>query len=191
MPAWKNSTRSLWLATLLISVSTVSASAWADFKVENVSAVLTHVALEIGGRLDLTLTPKVEEALSKGIPLDVVIDFKLQRQRPWLWDQGVASWKLRRQVRYHALTGRYFVRSDKPASETRESFNSLPEALRQLGALSELRLNVPDDLPAGSYAVDVRASLDIEALPAPLRPVAYTSRAWHLNSGWLRWKVAR
>jgi hypothetical protein len=65
----------------------------------------------------------------------------------------------------------------------------MSEALRRLGSLNELRFVVPNELPVGQYALDVRASLDIEGLPAPLRPVAYTSRAWHLNSGWLRWKV--
>ena len=47
-----------------------------------------------------------------------------------------------------------------------------------------------DAPPEGDYSVEVRASLDIEALPSPLRPVAYTSLAWRLNSGWSTWKLA-
>ena len=44
--------------------------------------------------------------------------------------------------------------------------------------------------PDAVHSVDLRVSLDIEALPTPLRPVAYTSFTWHLNSGWSTWKVA-
>jgi hypothetical protein len=188
MPAWKN-IKFAAAAALFIWASAPVTSARADFKVDTLTPTLTHAALEIGGSFLLALTPKVEEALNKGIPLDIVIDFKLQRQRPILWDQEIAEWILRRQVRYHALTGRYFVTTEMGASESRESFNSMSEALRRLGSLNELRFVVPNELPVGQYALDVRASLDIEGLPAPLRPVAYTSRAWHLNSGWLRWKV--
>ena len=78
-----------------------------------------------------------------------------------------------------------------PGSETRESLLTQQEALKSLGSLNDLRLTLTNVAPADNYSVDVRASLDIEALPTPLRPVAYTSFAWHLNSGWTTWKVAR
>ena len=31
--------------------------------------------------------------------------------------------------------------------------------------------------------------LDVEALPPPLRPIAYTSGAWRLNSDWHKWDI--
>ena len=67
----------------------------------------------------------------------------------------------------------------------------LADALKYLGALNELKLTLPEAPPAGDYSVDLRVGLDIEALPTPLRPVAYTSLSWRLNSGWTTWGVAR
>ena len=152
---------------------------------------MTDQSLVLTGNIDLSLSPQVEEALAKGIPLDVVIEIRLYRYRRFLWDKQVAAWTLHRSIQYHALSGQYLVSADEPGSETRESLLTQQEALKSLGSLNDLKLALADIAPDDNYSIDVRASLDIEALPTPLRPVAYTSFAWHLNSGWTKWKVAR
>ena len=215
------------LLTALLLVMLVN-SARADFKVTAVTPTLDVTSLSLDGSLDLSLTPKVEEALSKGIPIEVIVAMRLYRQRAFLWDENIAEWTLRRQIRYHALSGQYLISdvpgcpneatplSPSPLGETQttpgdaksagagcasdtgesvlsgmhESLTSLTEALKQLGSLSELKLPLAQTLPPEeAYSLELRVNLDIEALPAPLRPVAYTSLAWHLNSGWTTWKV--
>ena len=177
------------VALLLVGASGATR---ADFGVGQIEARLVGGTLELSGTLELTLTPKVEEALGKGIPLDFVIGVRLNRLRPWLWDKRVGEWTLRRRLRFHALSGQYLVHSLDATSETNESHTSLTEALRQLGTLAALRLRLGNPLPAHEdYAVQLRVHLDLEALPAPLQPVAYTSLAWHLNSGWSTWEIAR
>ena len=163
----------------------------ADFKIADVQPKFTEQSLTFAGNLDLGLSPKVEEALAKGIPLEVVIDVRLYHQRRYLWDRKIASWTLRRRIQYHALSGQYLISAGEGETETRESLLTQQEALKQLGSLSDLKLALPESPSAGAYSADIRVSLDIEALPTPLRPVAYTSFAWHLNSGWTSWKVAR
>jgi hypothetical protein len=173
----------LWLLTL---------PAAADFKAVEVQSRLEGKTLVLNGSLDLGLTPKVEEALSKGIPLEIVIDLRLYRQRWVVWSQGLGRWTLRRRIAYHALSGQYLIDSVAPGVEARESHGSMLEALRALGTLNDLRLPLESEPPAdGAYSVELRAGLDIEALPAPLRPLAYTSLDWRLNSGWSTWKLAR
>lgn len=164
----------------------------ADFKVADVQPRFDGSALLLNGTIDLALTTKVEEALSKGIQLDVVIDVRLYRLRWFVWHQGVGSWTLRRRIGYHALSSQYLVSTTESGGDVnKESHSSMPEALKALGALSDLRLALPEGVaPENEYSVEVRASLDIEALPSPLRPVAYTSLAWRLNSGWSTWKLA-
>jgi hypothetical protein len=39
------------------------------------------------------------------------------------------------------------------------------------------------------YEVLIHAELDIEALPSPLRPLAYITPAWRLNSDWYSWSL--
>ena len=191
-------------AALLLLLSLPAA---AEFKVTEVQPRLNGQVLLLNGGIDLGLTPKVEEALSKGIQLDVLIDVRLYRRRFWVWGQNVGSWTLRRTIRYHALSGQYLVSASQTEPESTESFLSTPEALKTLGALNDVKLalaagdssdggnkTAPGAAaglpPEGEYTVEVRASLDIEALPSPLRPVAYTSLAWRLSSGWSIWKLA-
>ena len=229
MPLYK---KLLLFAALTMAIAASPASA--EFKVADVTPKLDAASLSLAGSLELGFTPKVEEALSKGIPIEVIVDMRLYRQRAFLWDENVAEWTLRRQIRYHALSGQYLI-SDVPecpnetaalspapssevqslqgtqkaqvgarsagagcavdtggpgSSEIRESLTSLSEALKQLGSLNELKLPLEQTLPPEeAYSLELRVNLDIEALPAPLRPVAYTSLAWHLNSGWTTWKV--
>jgi Domain of unknown function (DUF4390) len=163
----------------------------ADFKIADIQPKITEQSLTFSGNLDLGLSPKVEEALAKGIPLEVVIDVRLYHKRRYLWDKKIASWTLRRRIQYHALSGQYLISEGEGESETRESLLTQQEALKQLGSLNDLKLVLTETPSEGDYSADIRVSLDIEALPTPLRPVAYTSFAWHLNSGWTSWKVAR
>jgi len=179
------------LAALLLGLAVLGQAA-ADFKVADVQPKFADQSLVLSGNIDLGLSSQVEEALSKGIPLEVVIEVRLYQYRRFLWDKQVATWTLHRSIQYHALSGQYLVSAGDPDSEIRESLLTQQEALKSLGSLNDLRLTLTDVAPADNYySVDVRASLDIEALPTPLRPVAYTSFAWHLNSGWTTWKVAR
>lgn len=187
MPVCAKTSLSAAAALLLL----LSLPAAAEFKVTEVRPRLNGQALLLNGGIDLGLSPKVEEALSKGIQLDVLIDVRLYRRRFWVWSQNVGSWTLRRTIRYHALSGQYLVSAAQTEPEATESFLSTPEALKALGALNDIRLALDAEQPPDDdYTVEVRASLDIEALPSPLRPVAYTSLAWRLNSGWSTWKLA-
>lgn len=176
------------LAALLLSLAL---PAGADFKVAELQPRFEGQTLILNGRIDLELTPKVEEALSKGIQIEVLIDARLQRTRFVVWHQGVGRWSLRRRIWYHALSGQYLVGATDAGADARESFTSLAEALKALGALNDLRFTL-DSAPeaGGNYSVELRATLDIESLPAPLRPVAYTTPSWHLNSGWSTWTFA-
>lgn len=166
-------------------------NASADFTVVDIQPKFVEQSLVLNGNFELGLNTKVEEALAKGIPLEVNIDVHLLRTRRFLWDQKIASWTLRRRIQFHALSGQYLVSSAEPEPESGESLLTLQEALKQLGTLNDVTLKLEEPVkPDDAHSVDIRVSLDIEALPTPLRPVAYTSFTWHLNSGWSTWKVA-
>jgi hypothetical protein len=178
-----------WCA-LLIAIA-VALPVHADFTLREAAPRMAGFELAMNTRFELALSEKVEEALHKGIVLHIIIEAELAEQR-WYWDKVITKWALRRHLRYHALSGRYVV-TDLYEDEIR-SFDTLPEALRHLGNLSSQLLmiapnkNIKADAP---YELRLRARLDIEALPAPLRPVAYTSPSWLLNSGWTAWSVQR
>lgn len=187
MSAYKRaSTALLVLAAVLLA----TLSARADFKVTEVSPRIVDQSLSLSGKLDLGLTAKVQEALSKGIPIEVIINIDLFRARFLLWDPRLHGWVLRRRISYHALSRQYLVSGHRRDPDAVESFTSLEAALTNMGSLDDLKF--PLDREAqdqGQYYLRVRATLDVDSLPAPLRPVAYTSLSWRLSSGWTSWNV--
>ncbi len=178
-------------ALALVALTLAEPSMGEGLKISGVQARLGSERLLLRGNIDVALTPKVEEALNNGIPLDFVLEVRLHRRRALIWDETTRSWSARRELRYHALSGQYLVtRSGATPTPTRASFQSLAEALTAAGVLDEsLALEPPLADTGGDYRVGVRVHLDIEALPPVLRPAAYTSRAWDLNSGWTMWNT--
>jgi hypothetical protein len=176
-----------WARHALLLTLAALPAAHADFKVADLNVRVVEGTLLLNGTLELELTRKVEEAVSKGIELPVLIDVRLSRKRAFLWDRRVDSWLLRRSLRYHALSGQYLV----GAGDNFDSFTLPADALRHLGTLSDVRLPLTDAAAHAGYelVVNLRVHIDIESLPAPLRPVAYTTLSWHLNSGWTAWDV--
>ncbi len=169
----------------------------AEFSVTKPGAILTDKTMELSGQLRLDLSEKTEEALGKGIPLVIEVEYRLFRIRKIIWDVQLASWSFTHSIQYHALSRQYLVRGHGLDASNVESFTTLQEALSFMGTLDDLTLPLPqqlDNTPAKKnsqgYRAQVRARLVIESLPAPLRPVAYTSSDWRLNTGWVSWKIA-
>ncbi|MFV1997056.1 MAG: DUF4390 domain-containing protein [Acidiferrobacterales bacterium] len=194
MPVCKKPDTPIYLLVSLLAWTTMLAStvALADFRVKEIRAVLEQGNITLSGTLDLVLSSKVEEAVAKGIPLDMEFEFRLKRERKLLWAERLKQWKLKRQIYYHALSGQYFVHDPADKGKKLDNFTSLQRALLHMGTLNEFSIDVASVTQVdASYVLDVRVSLDIESLPAPLRPVAYTSLDWRLNSGWTTWTVER
>ena len=184
--------RILWLWFGLLSVT----PALADFGVKSAAPEIQISAagdrrLAINARLELALNPATEEALHNGIPLEIVIDTELVRQRWWWTNKLVADWQLRRRLSFHALSRQYLV-STPALNQPAESFGLLEQALNHIANLARLELPLTAKKqvePDARHLLRVRARLDIEALPTVMRPLAYASPSWRLNSGWTSWPV--
>jgi len=112
----------------------------------------------------------------------------VSRQRPLLWDETVKK-KLRHfQLRYHALSDQYVL--SNLTEQTQQSFLSRGSAIAALGELDALRLIDAQRLvPGEQYNAGLRVALDVEALPSPMRPWAWFSNDWQLDSGWYTWQL--
>ncbi len=162
----------------------------ADFKVQNVAAKRVADRLIVDASLDLALTEETERAVNQGVPLVVLTEFAVIDER-WLWERRRVRHATRARLRYHALSDHYIV--DVSGTEGIETFRSLADALEHIGTLEALVLDWPS-FTRGAVRrgeIDVRSRLDINALPAPLRPTAYLSSDWQLGGEWTRWEVER
>ncbi|HKJ22131.1 MAG TPA: DUF4390 domain-containing protein [Gammaproteobacteria bacterium] len=165
-----------------------TAAVAAGIDVRRVETKLADNVYWLNAEIGYDFSNKALKALDNGVPITVQLDIQVSRQRNYLWDERIASLEQRYQLRYRALTKRYLLKNLNSASE--RTFPSLKTALAALGKVRRLPMldkNLLDDTQR--YIARIRASLDIEALPVPLRLLAYFSSAWHLSSEWYQWRL--
>jgi len=178
----------VFLSGLIGSVLLASVAV-ADFSVEPLVATLNNSEISASASLDLDLSEESVEALEKGIPLVIVVELALHKKRHLWWDERIKRWRYPSQIRYHALSSRYII--ETVDSGDFGTFHTVGDALAALGGTRRFTVKVPNSLSETkhSYRLSIRARLDIESLPAPLRLVAYISPAWRLGSGWSQWDL--
>jgi hypothetical protein len=75
-------------------------------------------------------------------------------------------------------------------SGDQSSFPTLGQALSFLGRITHFPLIDASLLdPDRSYELRLRAVLDLERFPGPLRLLAFWRRDWSLGSDWYRWPL--
>ncbi len=133
------------------------------------------------------LTPTLEGALLKGIPLYFVTSFELVRPR-WYWlDELIAANEHQTKLSYNALTRQYRLSS----GTLYQNLDSLETALSVLGRVRNRAVADRGALRKGAeYNAAVRMRLDVSQLPKPLQVSAITSREWSIESEWFRWRVS-
>jgi len=150
--------------------------------IEKASTRLQKGVYQLNANINYELSDDVLEAINNGIEITMLVTIKIEQPRSYLWDLLIAEKTQRYELKYHALSGQYLVKSD--IGEQR-SYLSLASALRALGQiralpiLDQTQLQDPQDV-----MVRIKTELDTNALPAPLRPVAWLSKQWNLSSEW-------
>ncbi len=178
----------LMLAPVLLLVSIPSGAAKDGLQVEQVETRLVDDIYFMNAVLDYRFSTEALEALENGVPLTILVQIQVRRVGAWLWEDSRVDLQLRYAIRYKPLSERYEVYR-LPGTEGR-TFVSRDAAIRALGEIADLSLigasSLDDDT---DYEVHIRASLDIEELPLPLRPMAYLKPSWKLSSGWSKWPL--
>jgi len=184
--------RLTWLAALALCLAPL-AHARADteaFHIDRADTNLEGGVYHLNAEISFRFSQDSLEALRNGVPLTIQLDIQVVHQRWWWWDKDVASLVQRYRLQYHALTKRYIVRNLNSGGQ--HSYSTLGSALHALGDIKMLPILDKNLLAADtSYTVRARVHLDIEALPAPLRPLAYISSGWRLGSKWYAWSLQR
>ena len=156
--------------------------------------VVEHATLRPAGgtwvvdaRIDFAFSEDNLEAMRNGVALTIIVDIEVRRERGTWWDETLATRQLRYRIETNVLTGRYRVRN---IGGVARNYRSLEEMTESLGRVESVPVIARELLSADArYAARIRARLDIEALPSPLRPIAYLSPRWRLNTGWFEWQV--
>lgn len=182
-------TKRLALGLAAVWWLTGAASAQAEeFAIRSANTRLVDNVYMLNASIDYRFSRRALDALENGVPLTIRLDIEVERLRSYWLDEEIASLQQRYQLQYHALSGQHVLRNlNSGAANAHPSLESAVSALGMLVDFPLLDENLID--PAGEYEVSLKASLDIEALPSPLRPLAYLTPGWWHGSDWYSWSL--
>jgi hypothetical protein len=184
------SLRSNWfcITALLLGLLAAAGVRAAGFEVISAATQLENGVYRLDARLEYHFSRAALDALQNGVPLTVKVEMEVRRRRPWLWDETIYTLVQRWRLEYHALSRQYLVTNLN--SGERRGFPSRIIALQAMGRIKDFPLLDQTLLASDErYEGALRARLDLDALPAPLRLFAYLSEDWRLASEWYTWSL--
>ena len=160
------------------------------FEVRSAGTELVDGVHLLNARLQLVLSSEALRALSSGVPLTIELQIEIIRVRNWYLDEGEAQLAVRYELEYRPLSQRYIVRNLNSGDQ--DSFATLYSALNNLGRIQGLPLIDSSLLEARkNYRIRVRARLNTQQYPAPLRLLFFWRDQWQLESEWFEWLLER
>ena len=176
------------LLCLLFSGIFATKSQAAGFRILAAETKLKNHVYHLDANMDLKFSDDALEALRSGVPLIVLVNIEVQKDRNWWWDKTIAELEQGYLLLYHALSEKYIIHNLNSGAQ--QNFTSLNTALYSLSNIRDFPLIDKNLLEEGDdYYVRLRTYLDIESLPAPMRPIAYISSQWQLESDWFSWPL--
>lgn len=168
-------------ACLLLSVTWLQA---AEFAIRDAHIRLLDGVYHLEADIRYQLSDPIHEALANGVPITISLQVVIEQQRDYIWNKTLTKLQQYYSVQYHALSGQYLIKDLNRGRQ--QSFRSLNSALLTLGEVHDLPLLDQSLLkePDAVYQVRLRSEIDINSLPAPLRPFAWLSHEWKLKSEW-------
>ena len=160
------------------------------FEVRSASTQAIAGVHTLDARLQLVLSSEALAALESGVTLTIEMQLQVIRVKRFLLDSVDAELAIRYELEYRPLSQRYIVRNLNSGDQ--DSFATLYSALNNLGRVQGLP--VIDDallLPDRDYRLRLRAMLNTQQYPAPLRLLFFWRGQWQLQSEWFEWSLER
>ena len=160
-----------------------------DIVIEEATLVEIDQLPVVRSQMQFLFSDATIEALQSGVAIYLEFNLKVKSQRKYLWDKSIVRLSKRLKLERHALTDRYIITDS--LDQQRRIFDSLDSAFEGINEMSDIPVSSLSEIQQDEYTLAIKAKLDIEALPAPLRPIAYVSPSWRMSSGWYEWNLAR
>lgn len=178
--------RSAWLTTwLVLGLLWLAVAQAGSIDPKNATLIPDERGYAVNAEFAIQIGQRLEDAVSKGVPLHFRFEIQVKRKR-WYWiDEHVAGRVLKYRLSYQALTRQYRL----TLGNLHQNYDTLEEALQALGRVARLHVVDKSALPQGEpVTVAVRLSLDQAQLPKPLQVDALADREWQVEAGILTWQ---
>lgn len=192
-PCWKSARRSLALVLAAVCLLLFQS---ASVQAQALPAEITQLRVErsdegvfLSAQIKFELSPVVEDALLKGIPVYFVAEVQLLRDRWYWYDKKLATAIRHIRLSYHPLTRRWRVSvmqgggaSGSSGVALSQNFESLHDAIVALSRLSRWKIAEASDVdPEARQNVDFSFKLDLSELPRPFQIGILGQNEWTVS----------
>jgi hypothetical protein len=176
--------RWVWLALVLAWLPTAAASE--GISVRSATLEAGEDGYQLQADFDMAFSPRLEEAVNRGVALHFVVEFELSRPR-WYWfDEKPIQLSQTYRISYTPLLRQYRL----SVGNVYQNFTRFEEVTRVLSRLRGWHVADKGALKKdGIYQAGLRMRLDTTQLPKPFQVNAIASRDWTLASDWHRWTL--
>jgi len=174
-------------AALVLALGFFSTALHAEgIEVTSVSLEPSEDGWNLDAAFDVQFSPRLEEAVNRGVPLYFVVEFELSRPR-WYWfDEKPVQLSQTYRVSYTPLLRQYRL----TVGTVYQNFTRFDEVTRVLSRLRGWHIADKSAFKKDQvYQAAVRMRLDTAQLPKPFQLNAIASRDWSLASDWHRWTI--
>lgn len=159
-----------------------------DIVIRDMQTALRDEIWYLSARVDYQLNRQMLDALQNGIRLTFSLQAEINESRNWWLDSEVATLQRDYELSWQPLSRGYLVRD--ASSDEQTTHTTLFAALHALGTISDLPLIEASQLdPAARHEVRLRALLNQQRLPGPLRMLAFWNDDFSLESDWHQWPL--
>jgi hypothetical protein len=158
--------------------------------IKKAELILRENSYVLSADINYQLSDSAKDALQNGIPLFWTVLVKVQQHRDYLWNKKLLDKEIRYRIQYHALLNMYRVRDE--SSDAVDNFSTLSAALHAMSTIRNIPIMDKADIASDTdYSVGVKVRFERDALPLPLRPIAYINPQWYLSSDWYLWSLKK
>lgn len=143
----------------------------------------------ISTQAQFELTPAVEDALQKGLPLYFIAEAEVMRERWYWYDKRVAAAERHLRLAYQPLSRRWKLTTSSGVSRggslgltLTQNFDSLAQALASIKRISRWKIADIAELDSSQrYRVEFVFRLDLNQLPLPFQIGAIGQSDWNVS----------
>jgi ribosomal protein L29 len=154
--------------------------------VSNATIENSDEGLQLNADFDVQISQRLEEAVTRGVPLYFVVEFELSRPR-WYWfDEKPVKLSQTYKITYTPLLRQYRL----SVGNLYQNFTRFDEVKRVLARVRGWHVAEKGAFnKEGVHQANLRMRLDTGQLPKPFQLNAVASSDWALNSEWYRWTI--
>jgi hypothetical protein len=141
---------------------------------------------QLSAEFDINFSPRLEEAVNRGVPLYFVVEFEMARPRLFWFDEKPVVLSQTYKISYTPLLRQYRL----SVGDVYQNFSRMEEVTRVLSRLRGWHVADSGAFKKDQvYQASLRMRLDTAQLPKPFQLNAISSRDWALASDWHRWSI--